>query len=148
VRRLFVHKVTSAVVSLSDTAALRVAPLSNLDMSNNFVNRYVPFGFSSKRAYSVTPVLNSGGSDGGMSDFTLPTLANVFPPNMSMMDREKEMFKSKRRFGVLYSQGKYVDALHQAEVSGTVDCVCLCVYIACLLPCDLLCDVGDMYVDS
>jgi hypothetical protein len=139
VRRLFVHKVTGVVVSLSETAALRVAPLSNLCMSNIFVNRYVPFGFSSKRAYSVTPVLNSGGSDGGMSDFTLPTLANVFPSNMSMMDREKEMFKSKRRFGVLYSQGKYVDALHQAEVS-----VCLCVYIACLLPCDLLCDVGDM----
>lgn len=79
-----------------------------------------------KRDYSSTSILRNSDHTTGddqttdLSEFVLPTVENVFPVNLSMMDREKEMFKTKRRFGVLYSQGKYVDALHQAQVRHTM----------------------------
>jgi len=78
------------------------------------------FNTTNSRPMNTTLRCFSTHSDVNISDsmdnFQVPTIDNVFPSDMSIMDREKEMFKTKRRCGVLYSQGKYADALHHANV--------------------------------
>ena len=41
---------------------------------------------------------------------------SLFPENMTLMDKEKEMFKIKRKIGLYYSKGNYAEALSETEI--------------------------------